>query len=120
MKKNKKIVIAISVAFIFAVGAMAYTMLNIKEKMDNSAINLTQNLLDNMSSQIASYSDDDEEIIQKYSLQFQNLSQSEIQKQLATLVEHHDYLNAIYLNNGKGIDAKGQTVNQSQLTYQNF
>ncbi|MFR7591917.1 MAG: response regulator [Longibaculum sp.] len=120
MKKNKKIVIAISVAFIFAVGAMAYTMLNIKEKMDNSAINLTQNLLDNMSSQIASYSADDEEIIQKYSLQFQNLSQSEIQKQLATLVEHHDYLNAIYLNNGKGIDAKGQTVNQSQLPYQNF
>lgn len=120
MKKNKKIVIAIIVGFVFIIGAMAYTMLNIKEKMDNSAINLTQNLLDNMSSQIASYSAADEEIIQKYSLQFKNLSQSEIQKQLATLVEHHDYLNAIYLDNGKGIDAKGQTINQSQLPYQNF
>lgn len=63
MKKNKKIIIAISITFIFIIGMLGFTIINIREKMDSSAIDLTQNLLDNIAHQIANYNDQDEAFV---------------------------------------------------------
>lgn len=120
MKKNKKIIIAIIVCFTFIITLMGATILNIKDKMDNNAIDLTQNLLDNMANSIANYCDEGEAIVEKSSSKFKNLDKESIQYELNTLVEQHGYLNAIYYKNGKGIDAQGKEITKAQLPYQNF
>lgn len=120
MKKNKKIIIAISITFIFIIGMLGFTIINIREKMDSSAIDLTQNLLDNIAHQIANYNDQDEAFVKKYSSNFKNLNTQQIQQQLNVLVEHYGYLNAIYFLNNEGIDSHGNKVTHADLPYQDF
>lgn len=120
MKRNKKIIITIITCFIFVIIIMGFTIVNIKENMDNNAIDLTQNLLDNMANKIAGYREQDESIIQQSSTKFQDLNEEELVHELNTLVEHHDYLNAIYFKDGKGIDAYGKQVTSTSLPYQAF
>ena len=97
MKENRRIVFIAIISFTIVIILMGFTIINIKDKMDNNAIDLTQNLLDNMSDKIATYHEKDEDFIKQNSTKFKNLNHAEIVHELNTIVEHHDYLNAIYL-----------------------
>ena len=120
MKKNKKIIITIIICFSFVSILMGFTIVNIKEKMDNNAIELTQNLLDNMANKIANDRASDESIIKQSSEKMHTLKEEEVIQELNTLVKHHHYLNAIYFHQDYGINAKGQKVTKEQLPYQHF
>lgn len=120
MKKNRRIVFIAIISFTIVIILMGFTIINIKDKMDNNAIDLTQNLLDNMSDKIATYHEKDEDFIKQNSTKFKNLNHAEIVHELNTIVEHHDYLNAIYLKDGVGVDANGKSITYEQLPYHDF
>lgn len=120
MKKNKKVVISLVTCFTIVIMIMSFTIVNIKNNMDNNAIDLTQNLLDNMANKIAGYIEQDLVIIEQCSSKLNTLPQNEVIQELNALVEHHDFLNAIYFQDGKGIDAKGKIIDKTQLPYPSF
>ena len=62
----------------------------------------------------------DEDFIKQNSTKFKNLNHAEIVHELNTIVEHHDYLNAIYLKDGVGVDANGKSITYEQLPYHDF
>lgn len=120
MMKNKKIVVSIVICFTFIIVIMFFSIINIKNNMDNNAINLTQNLLDNMADKIANDREKDESIIKQSSEKIQLMNQEQIIQELNILINHHEYLNAIYFKNGKGINAKGEIIEEEQLPYRDF
>lgn len=120
MKKNRKIVMAMLASLVLVITIMGVTIVKIKEKMDTSAIDLTQTLLDNMADKIAGYKDEDEAVIEQYSKTFSTKNETKLQEQLRSLIDHHDYLNAMYVKDGKGIDAHGTSITAKTLPYQGF
>lgn len=115
-KMNSKIVIVTAILIILFFVLIVFMLIqDVQQKMDNSAILTTQNLLDRLSDNIGSSIEYDKKAIEEYADLIEK-NPHDIHDYLENMVTHYQYLEADWIDlDGRCMNQKGESIDIKNL-----
>lgn len=115
-KLNSKFIITAAILIVFSFVLIVFMLIkDVQQKMDNSAILTTQNLLDRLSDNIGASIEYDKNTIEEHADMIQRNPQN-INDYLNNMIDHYHYLEAYWIDpNGQCFNQKGESKNKASL-----